>query len=191
MADRFRFGLAFGIERVGIFPVRYPIVAALVVTLLCIAAAFGVMRLKVDDSLSQLFRTDTPEFHQYIEVTKRFPSAEFDVLIVVEGNILERSSLDAMRNLATDLQLIDATRNIISLFSAREPGRGGSLPRPLFPEELPEGAQFEQLVERIENNEIIRGKLLSEDGTLALIILALDPEIIASTSLNEVMRVAK
>lgn len=187
MADRHRFGLAFGVERVGIFPVRYPLIAAIIVALLCIGAAFGVMRLKVDDSLSQLFRTDTQEFHQYIEVTKRFPSAEFDVLIVVEGDVLARSSLQAMRNLATDLQLVDATRNIISLFSAREPGIGGQLPKPLFPEELPEGAEFERLVERVKANEIIRGKLMSEDGSLALIVLALDPEIISDTSLNEVM----
>lgn len=186
-AERDRFGLAFGIERVGLFPVRYPLVAAIVVMLLCVAAAFGVMRLKVDDSLSQLFRTDTPEFHQYIEVTKRFPSAEFDVLIVVEGNILERNSLQAMRNLATDLQLIDATRNIISLFSAREPGIGGRLPRPLFPEVLPEGEEFERLVEQVEANEIIRGKLLSDDGTLALVVLALDPDLLADTGLGEVM----
>jgi hypothetical protein len=40
---------------------------------------FGVARIKVDDSLSQLFRSDTPEFKQYEEVARRFPSSEFDV----------------------------------------------------------------------------------------------------------------
>ena len=33
---------------------------------------------------------------------------------------------------------------------------------------------------RVKANEIIRGKLLSEDGTLALIVLALDPEIVGN-----------
>ena len=49
---------------------------------------FGIERIKVDDSLSQLFRSDTKEFRQYEEVTKRFPSTEFDVLVVVEGKTL-------------------------------------------------------------------------------------------------------
>jgi uncharacterized protein len=187
MADRNRLGLAYGVERIGLFPIGRPIVAAIIMVLLCVVAAFGIMRLKIDDSLSQLFRTDTPEFHQYEEVTKRFPSAEFDVLIVVEGDVLARNSLQAIRNLVTDLQLVDGTRNIISLFSAREPGINGKLPRPLFPEILPEGPEFEQLVERVQANEIIRGKLLSEDGSLALVVLALEPEGVNGLSLNDIM----
>jgi predicted RND superfamily exporter protein len=175
-----RFQLAFGIERIGLLPLRHPVAAAIVMILLCVGAAFGVTKLKIDDSLSQLFRTETPEFRQYEEVTRRFPSAEFDVLVVVEGNILERNSLQAIRNLVTDLQLIDGTRNIISLFSAREPGDGGRLPPPLFPEEFPEGAEFQKLVDRVKANEIIRGKLMSEDASLALIVLALEPEATAA-----------
>jgi uncharacterized protein len=175
-----RFQLAFGIERIGLFPLRQPVVAAVLMLLICAGAAFGVMRLQIDDSLSQLFRTDTPEFRQYEEVTRRFPSAEFDVLIVVQGNVLERNSLQAMRNLVTDLQLIDGTRNIISLFSAREPGTGGRLPPPLFPEVLPEGAEFARLVDRVRANEIIRGKLMSDDASLALVVLALEPDAVAA-----------
>jgi hypothetical protein len=34
-----------------------------------------------------LFRSDTPEFKQYEAVTRRFPSSEFDVLVVVEGKM--------------------------------------------------------------------------------------------------------
>ena len=87
-----------------------------------VLAAFGSLRLKVDDSLSQLFRSDTPEFKQFEEVTRRFPSAEYDVLIVIEGkNLLARENLERLRNLVTDVQLIDGTRGIISLFSARQP----------------------------------------------------------------------
>ena len=57
------------------------------------------MRLKVDDSLSQLFRSDTDEFQQYEEVSRRFPSSEFDVLVVVEGDVLAREL--AWRDCAT------------------------------------------------------------------------------------------
>src|SRR5437870_1560091 len=83
--------LAFGLERIGLISLRAPVPATIVLIVLAIAATFGVVRLKVDDSLSQLFRSDTPEFHQYEEVTRRFPSSEFDVLIVVENkNLLAR-----------------------------------------------------------------------------------------------------
>ena len=92
-----------------------------------------------------------------------------------------------LRDLVTDMQLIDGIKGIISLFSARQPPEGGSLPAPLFPEELPEGDAYDQLIERIKSNEIIRGKLLSEDGELALIVLALDPAVVASRGLRDVV----
>src|SRR3954447_12354830 len=97
--------IALGVERIGLIPLRAPVLSAIVLTLLCIAAAFGVHRLKVDDSLSQLFRSDTKEFHQYEEVTKRFPSTEYDVLVVIEGkNLMDRGSIEKIRDLVTDLQ---------------------------------------------------------------------------------------
>jgi predicted RND superfamily exporter protein len=178
--------IALGIERIGLVSLRAPILSALVLAALTIAAMFGVVRIKVDDSLSQLFRSDTAEFKQFEAVTRRFPSSEFDVLVVIEGKtLLERESLEKLRDLVTDLQLIDGTRGIISLFSARQPPEGGQIPAPLFPEELPEGAEYEKLRERVLANEIIRGKLLAEDGTLALVVLALDPAIVQTKGLSD------
>ena len=168
--------LALGIERIGFFSLRHRFFCAVALALLCVAAAFGYFRLKVDDSLSQLFRSNTADFRTYQEVTRRFPSNEFDVLIVIEGDsILQRSSLQKLRDVAIDLQLIDGTRGLISIFSAREPPNGGRIPPPLFPTPLPQGEAFQALVQKVTSNEIIRDKLLSADGKLTLMVLALDP----------------
>jgi predicted RND superfamily exporter protein len=182
------FRLALGIERFGLIALHAPVLACVVFIALAVAAAFGVARIEADDSLSQLFRSETPEFKLYDEVSKRFPSSEFDVLVVVEGKtLLARDSLEKLRDLVTDLQLVDGTRGIISLFSARQPPVEGHLPEPLFPEELPQGAAYDALVRNVLQNEIIRGKLLSEDGELALIVLALDPAISSGNSLARVI----
>jgi predicted RND superfamily exporter protein len=182
------FRLALGIERFGLVPLRFAIPSAIVFVLLAVLAAVGVMRIRADDSLSQLFRSDTPEFKQYEEVTRRFPSSEYDVLIVVEGkSLLERDSLEKLRDLVTELQLIDGTRGVVSLFSARQPPEDDHLPEPLFPDPLPEGKAYDALVQKVLSNEIIRGKLLSEDGQLALIVLALDPSAANGNALSKVV----
>ena len=184
-SGKHHFSIAFGLERIGLIALRAPKLAATVLLALCVVAVFGIQRIKIDDSLSQLFRSDTPEYKQYEEVTKRFPSSEYDVLVVVEGkSLLERSSLEKIRDLVTDLQLVDGTRGIISLFSARQPPEGGKLPAALFPETLPEGAAYDEFIKRVRDNEVIKGKLLSEDGTLALIVLALDPAIVGNKGLK-------
>jgi predicted RND superfamily exporter protein len=177
--------LAFGIERIGLVSLHFPLTVVVVAVILAIAAGFGAIRLKVDDSLSQLFRSGTPEFKQYEEVTRRFPSSEFDVLVVIEGKkLLERESVEKLRDLITDLQLIDGTRGLISIFSARQPPRNSEIPAPLFPDPLPEGPAYQALIHRVMANEIIRGKLLSEDGQLTLVVLALDPSVVESNRLS-------
>jgi predicted RND superfamily exporter protein len=180
--------IAFGIERLGLIPMKAPILSCIVLVILIVGAIFGIDRIKIDDSLSQLFRSNTKEFHQYEEVTKKFPAEEFDVLVVVEGkNLLARDNLEKLRDFVTDLQLVDGTRGLISLFSARQSPAPGKLPAALFPAELPEGADYAKFIETVKTNEIIRGKLLSEDGTLALIVLSLDPEVVASNKLTKVI----
>ncbi|MFC0239963.1 efflux RND transporter permease subunit [Rhodopseudomonas telluris] len=191
---RRRLSIAFGLERMGLIAVRAPILSCLILVALVVAAIFGIQRIKIDDSLSQLFRSDTKEFKQYEEVTKRFPSTEYDVLVVVEGKtLLERENLEKVRDLVTDLQLVDGVRGLISLFSARQAPEPGKLPAALFPNELPEGEAYDKFIQTVKSNEIIRGKLLSEDGTLALIVLSLSPEIVSnnklSTTIGEIRKV--
>ncbi|HEX9589652.1 MAG TPA: MMPL family transporter, partial [Bradyrhizobium sp.] len=146
----------------------------------------GIQRIKIDDSLSQLFRSNSKEYRQYEAETKRFPATEFDVLVVVEGKtLLARDNLERVRELVTDLQLVEGTRGLISLFSARQAPAPGKLPAALFASELPQGADYDKFIETVKTNEIIRGKLLSEDGTLALIVLSLDPDVVASSKLSK------
>jgi len=97
--------LSFGLERLGLTALRYPLLAAMLIVAITIAAGFGYSRLKVDDSLSELFRTDTAEFKDYETISERFPSSEYDVLIVVSGDqLLTRKSVQALRNLIIELQ---------------------------------------------------------------------------------------
>jgi uncharacterized protein len=180
--------IAFGLERIGLIAVQKPILSCIILVALIIGAIFGIQRIKIDDSLSQLFRSNSKDYKQYEAETKRFPATEFDVLVVVEGKtLLSRENLEKLRDLVTDLQLVDGTRGIISLFSARQAPAPGKLPAALFPSELPEGADYDKFIETVKSNEIIRGKLLSEDGTLALIVLSLEPEVVASTKLSKVV----
>src|ERR1700704_4798119 len=178
--------IAFGLERIGLIAVQAPILSCIILVALIVGAIFGIQRIKIDDSLSQLFRSNSKEYRQYEAETKRFPATEFDVLVVVEGKtLLARDNLEKVRDLVTDLQLVEGTRGLISLFSARQAPAPGKLPAALFPQDLPQGADYDKFIETVKTNEIIRGKLLSEDGTLALIVLSLEPDVVASNKLSK------
>jgi uncharacterized protein len=118
--ERRPMSIAFGLERIGLIAIRAPILSCIILLAMVIGAVFGIERIKIDDSLSQLFRSNSKEYRQYEAVTKRFPSTEYDVLVVVEGKtLLQRANLEKLRDLVTDLQLVEGTRGLISLFSAR------------------------------------------------------------------------
>jgi predicted RND superfamily exporter protein len=75
------------------------------------------------------------------------------------------------------------------LFSAREPPPAtGGMPLPLFPDVLPEGPAYERLLQHVRSNDIVRGKLLSDDGTLALMVLSLDPSVVDGGKLDAVVK---
>ncbi len=175
------FRLTFGLERLGLVALRAPLLTLLIIIALCAVAVLGVMRLKVDDSLSELFRTDTPEFLQYEAIDRRFPSSEFDVLAVVEGDgLLTREGLTTFADFAVELQLLEGVDGIVSMLSARgEPDEKG-YPPPIVPDFMPEDdGAFAEIVKRLRANEIVRGKFLSDDGKLALVVIALDRERVA------------
>src|SRR3954449_2726710 len=178
--------IAFGIERLGLVAVKAPILSVIILAGLMVAAIFGIERIKIDDSLSQLFRSNLKGNRQNEGGTQRFPGTQIDVLVVGGGKtLLARDNLEKLRDLVTDLQLVEGTRGLISLFSARQAPAPGKLPAALFPQDLPQGADYDKFIETVKTNEIIRGKLLSEDGTLALIVLSLEPEVVSSNKLSK------
>jgi predicted RND superfamily exporter protein len=180
---------AFGLERAGFLGLGWPWLTLLIVLLVSVAAGYGLVRLKVDDSLSELFRTDTPEFRQYEEIDRRFPSSEYDVLVVVEGkDLLKRPQIEAFRRAIVDLQLADGVDGLVSMLSARGKPDETGYAAPIVPDDLPEDdAAFNDIIAKLKVNEIVSGKFLSDDGELALAVLALDRNAVAEQGAKKVI----
>jgi predicted RND superfamily exporter protein len=181
--------IAFGLERLALIPFRVPVATVVVALGVAILAILGLQRIKTDDSLSQLFRSEDPSFKQFEEISRKFPSSEYDVLVVINGQtLLSRESIQKLQSLVTDVQLIDGTRGVLSMFSARKPAPEGGLPEPVFPDPLPEDeSAYHALIDQAKANPIIHGKLLSDDGRLALAILSLEPSAVDGGKLESVV----
>jgi hypothetical protein len=196
-ADPPRRSFAFGLERAGLVGLGRPRVTILVILLVSVLAAWGLTLLKVDDSLSELFRTDTEEFRRYEEIDRRFPSSEYDVLAVIEGkDLLKREQLEAVRRAIIDLQLADGVDGLVSMLSARGRPDASGYAAPIVPDDLPEGEEaYNAIIAALKANEIVAGKFLSNDGELALAVLALDRKAVAEqgarqviATINEILR---
>ncbi len=180
--------VTFGLERLGLWSLGHPWIAAVLIVAITAAAGLGMTRLKVDDSLSELFRTDTPEFRRYEEIDRRFPSSEYDVLLVIEGkNLLARDGLEAFSRAVIDLQLVDGVSGLVSMLSARGKPDEKGYASPIITDPLPEGAAFDLAVTALRANEIVAGKFLSADGQLALVVLSLDRAAVAEAGAKPII----
>ena len=169
----------FGLERLGFVGLRHTVLAAMAVALVSAVAVLGFLRLQVDDSLSELFRTNTPEFRQYETIDRLFPSSEYDILVVIEGaNLLKKPGLEALSRTIVDLQLTDGVNGLVSMLSARGKPDANGYAAPVVPDQLPDGAAFDAIVANLKSNEIVSGKFLSPDGTLALAVISLDRKLV-------------
>lgn len=180
---------SFGLERIGLIGISAPYVALAVMALITAAAAFGLMRLRVDDSLSELFRTNTEEFHRFEEIDRRFPASEYDVLAVIEGkNLLTKAGLEAIGNVTRELQLTDGIAGIVSMLSARGRPDANGYSAPVVPDDLPDSAEaLAPIVSALKDNDIVKGKFLSNDGELTMVVLALDRAIVQEQSAKTVI----
>ncbi len=172
-------------ERLGIMAARSPSKVFLFCAALLALALLGFFSFKSDDSLTELFRSDSQEFKKFEELSQKYPSNEYDVLVVLEADdLLTNKRLEALRTLTIGLNFVDSSNGLISLFSAqRLPDKVGKV-LPLVPANIPEGYALEKLKRDILKNEVVGGKLISGDGTLALIVMALNPEIVEEDGLS-------
>ena len=136
--------IALESPRFGAIGVRAPVLVLDPVAALVALAIVGIQRIAIDDSLSQLFRADTPEFRQFEQISGTFPSSEYDVLVVVEGKaLLERDTVENLRRAghrpATGR---GRARGDLRCFRRASRRENGGLPTPLFPDPLPEGASL-------------------------------------------------
>ena len=183
-----RLSITFGAERLALIAFRSPPATVLIALVLAVLAVLGIQRIRIDNSLSQLFHSESPAFKLFEQASHDFPSSEYDVMIVLTGNsLLDHKSVEKLRSLVIDVQLIEGTRGALSMFSARQPAPGGGLPEPVFSEPLPQGSAYHELVERALNNDIIHGRLLSADGQLALIVLSLEPSVVDGGPLETIV----
>ncbi len=183
------FRFSFGLDKLGLVALAAPYLSAVVILILSVLAVYGVSLLKVDDSLSELFRTDTEEFRQYEAIDRLFPSSEYDVLIVVEGkDLLTRESIKRFADTTIELQLADGVGGLVSMLSARGKPDETGYAAPIVPDDLPEdAAAFDAMLKDLRDNDIVKGKFLSDDGELALIVISLDRKVVAEQGLRQVV----
>ncbi|MGI9413299.1 MAG: efflux RND transporter permease subunit [Hyphomicrobiales bacterium] len=166
---------AFGLERLGLLCLKVPKISLAILAALTAFALYGMLQVDYDDDLRNLLRSDREVPRTYDRFLERFPALENQVFLLVEGDtLIDKARLEAVRTLHLDLQFVDGVTGVLSIFTARHaPDASGDL-RPVLPDQLPDGAALEKLVDDARDHPLLADKMLSRDGGATLLVVNLE-----------------
>ncbi|MDE0527560.1 MAG: MMPL family transporter [Truepera sp.] len=148
---------------------------------------YGLTRLEMDDSLDVLQPDDSPAAELNAEIEETFGARPLNSIAMVEGEIYTPQSLEALRHLTSELEVINGVVDVLSVAnSTRMIDDDGLL---LIEDLLPEGALTDDdvtaLKSYLQSSYTYRdGLLVSNDGRYATFIIEVDEDadIIAVTA---------
>ncbi len=180
--------LGFGLERFGLATLARPRLTAVALVLITAFCVLGVWRIEATGILSDFFRGDNRDYHIYKQMSDRFPTSEFDVFLVVEGeDLLTPDRLEDVRTLHLELQFVEVVNGVLSIFSMRQAPDADGYPAPMFPANMPRGEEFAALKEKVTTHPLLDGKLLTnpdDQAPLTVLIVSLDKSAVAGEGLN-------
>ena len=167
-------------EYPGILAARFPIITVLLVVLLSFAAARGIMDLRADDALDGFFRSNSTVYKDFVQLRQNFPQSEENITLAVSADSFDqRETLEALRDLSFEIALADGVSSVFSIFTVRGPVETGrTIPPPLIPEQLPQDAELQKIMQDVRKNPLIDKRLLvrTANGETDLTILVVSPQ---------------
>ncbi|MEM9105879.1 MAG: MMPL family transporter, partial [Pseudomonadota bacterium] len=140
--------VGLGLERPGLWALRYPVVAALLLLAVIAGALLSVPQLRFDDDINRVFLSDNKNSQEYREFISRLGGKPTDLALLIEHpEAFSAADVEAMRTLALELEFADGVVSTLSPYSVRFSPIDALYPdQPLIPGDV----AMDKLAERLE-----------------------------------------
>jgi predicted RND superfamily exporter protein len=166
----------FGLEKLGLLALRFPRATLLLIAVLTIPLAYAATKVGFSSDVREIFRSETPEFINLQMVEEQYPESGEDILLLVQADdLFTPNNLNHLRDLHLELNFVNGVRYVSSMFSAHHPPDASGNAAPVFPLELTQ-ENLSALKETVLGHPFVSGKLISDDATTALFVVAIEPQ---------------
>lgn len=169
--------IGFGLERLGLLTLRYPIalaVAVLAFTALCIAQ---FPRVSVDGDILRVYRNSGEMYDRYQALSETFGTFENDAyLLATSPNLTDPEVLERLRELAFDLELSSYAVGTLSPFSLRKPAPDNQTV-PAVPENMQTREEVAAALGDLRQNDPMMRNLIVGDLDGVVMIMFPDQEL--------------
>ena len=186
-----RWGLGFGLERIGLLVLRFPRIASVVVILSLVLSVLAIPRVGFDGNVVNVLNVDSPAFRNFVAHSRRFHDFSGDVSIIVRNDkMLEAETFEGLRNLHLDLTLEDGIESVFSVFTLGDASSGvagdGGSSAPLIPDIFETDDQVKSTLASLLKDEPAAAAVIAPDENAMLILARMaDQNDLSETELNE------
>ena len=179
----------FGLERLGIAALRFPMAATIAVLVVTIMGLVGLTRLDFSGENIEILRDGSQELADYDQLLANFRDFNNDAVILMRvENLASVEGIETFRELNFEFQLDDRVESILSIFSlvkygGPEQGWQSALPAE-FESDEQVLAELKQLAEDIPSSQ----SLFSKNFDSAVMVVYTKAEAIEDANVQETMR---
>lgn len=161
------------------FSVDHPVFVMAIFALTAVVLGVQIPKLKLDPSVESMFPEDHPLIKRMEEAEELFGSTESVIVLVKADDIFQKRPLEAVEMLTGDLEDLEGIERVTSLFTVyRISGSEEGIDIHPLLEEVPGDEEgFEELRERVLSEKLFVGRIVSSDGTTAVISCLPEPDV--------------
>jgi predicted RND superfamily exporter protein len=165
-----------------IFRLRYPLAGLIVVGFLIFLPKTNFT--SIDNELSMWISKEDPIYQQYERFRAEFGGQRTLLIALKSDRLFDPASLEFIRQITGDIERVElvervqslATANIVRSLPSTAEDEGGIEVQPLLGERQIDAAEAAGVRERALGDRLLRGDLVSEDGTVTAIVVSFDED---------------
>ena len=165
-----------------VFRFRHWICALIAVGFVLLAPLFNFTR--IDNEISMWVSKSDPIYRTYEQFRTEFGGQRKLLIALQSDRLFTRESLEFVRSVTEEIQRVDlvesvqslSTANVVRSLPARDGEDSGLEVRPLLDEDLSAAGAPDRVRQRVVSDSLLRGDLVSDDGTVTAIVVSFDED---------------
>ena len=166
------------------FVYRFRYLLSGLVVLGAIALAPLVNFTQIDNEISMWISRDDPVYQTYERFREEFGGQRTLMIALKSDRLFTRESLEYLDRITGDIERLDLVERVLSLATANTVTNlpatgnddGGLEVQPLIDERLDQPGAPERVRQRVLGDPLLRGDLVSEDGTVTVLLVSFDED---------------
>lgn len=167
--------IGFGLERIGVAAMRWPIVFAACLLLFTVFSVFNLLSVTFNGSVTGVLPKKSESFIAYEAQKKDFRNFSRDVAIIVRSpRLLTAEGLSDLRDFQLDMSLAEGVTNAISVMAAPSFNAEIGEFETYFPTDIESDEEAKALVEKLTVAFPQAYSLISNEQNAAVVLISLD-----------------